>query len=117
MDIDNIKEIEYYSSLSSRKVGGIDFKYYPYTNQPDYISPLVFVHFKTISANTLINVECKAYAGNIDNVDRLNQRGMTKFSLFVKDPTNKVEPVTEAEAEVTEEVEEAKEEAAEEVTE
>lgn len=110
MDIDNIKEIEYYSSLSSTKVGGIDFKYYPYTNQPNYISPLVFVHFKSISPNTLINVECKAYAGNIDNVDRLNQRGMTKFSLFVKDPTNKVEEVTEAEeiveAEETEKAEE-----------
>lgn len=84
VDRDNIKEIEYYSSHFSNQIGGINFKYFPYINQPNYLSPLIFVHFKDVSSNTLINVVCKAYAGNIDNIDTLNQRGMVKFSLFIE---------------------------------
>jgi len=83
VDRDNIKEIEYYSLISKKQIGGIPFRYFPYKNQDNYLSPLVFVHFKNISSNTLINVECKAYAQNIDNKDRANQRGMVRFQLFV----------------------------------
>lgn len=82
-DRDNIKELEYYSSYPNNDIGGISFKYFPYRNQPNYLSPLVFVHFKNVSKNTLINVECKAYAKNIENTDRLNRRGMVKFSIFI----------------------------------
>lgn len=85
VDRDNIMDIEYYSSHFSNQVGGINFKYFPYMNQPDYLSPLIFVHFKKVSPNTLLNIVCKAYADNIDNEDRLNQRGMTKFQLYVED--------------------------------
>ena len=83
VDRDNIKEIVYYSAINSTKVGGIPFKYFPYRNQESYLSPLVFVHFKEIATNTLINIECKAYAKNIDNSDKINLRGMVKFQLFV----------------------------------
>jgi len=83
-DRDNIKELAYYSSLGNAKIGGLDFKYFPYLNQQNYLSPLVFVHFKDVSVNTLLNIECKAYADNIDNQDRLNQRGMVKFEIFIK---------------------------------
>lgn len=100
-DSDQLKEIDYYSSHSSNKVGGIDFKYFPYMNQPSFVSPLVFVHFKDVSINTLINVVCKAYAGNIDNSDRLNQRGMIKFQLYVEDLTNKVTQPETTEAQET----------------
>lgn len=82
-DRDNIKEIEYYSSYPNREIGGIPFRYFPYRNQPGYLSPLVFVYFKNVSTNVLINVECRAYAKNIDNKDRLNRRGMTKFQLYI----------------------------------
>jgi sodium/potassium-transporting ATPase subunit beta len=85
VDRDNIGEVEYYSSHFSHQIGGINFKYFPYMNQDNYISPLVFVHFKKVSMNILINVVCKAYAGNIDNADNLNQRGMVKFNIFVDD--------------------------------
>ncbi len=60
-------------------------------NQKNYLSPLVFVHFKEVSTNTLITVLCKAYAGNIDNTDNQNQRGMIKFQLYVEDLSNKVQ--------------------------
>jgi len=89
-DRDQIKKLEYYSGLSSNKLGGINFKYYPYMNQENYLSPLVFVHFKEISTNTLISIVCRAYAGNIDNADKLNQRGMVKFQLYVEDLTNQI---------------------------
>ena len=83
VDRDNIKAIDYYSPYPNKEIGGIPFKYFPFRNQPDYLSPLVFVHFKNVTKNILINVECKAYAHNIDNKDRLNRRGMTKFQLFI----------------------------------
>lgn len=83
-DRDNIQELEYFSTYPNTDVGGINFKYFPYRNQEGYLSPLVFVHFKSISYNTLINVECKAFAKNIDNIDRYNKRGMVKFQLFVE---------------------------------
>lgn len=82
-DRDNLQGIEYFSSYPNNEIGGINFKYFPYRNQPGYLSPLVFVHFKNVSLNTLVNVVCKAYAHNIDNKDRLNQRGMVRFQLFV----------------------------------
>lgn len=82
-DRDNIKEIDYYSPYPSNKIGGIPFKYFPYRNQPDYLSPLVFVHFKNVTNNMLLNVLCKAYAKNIDNKDRLNRRGMTHFQIYI----------------------------------
>ena len=82
VDRDNLHEIDYYSAYPNREIGGIPFRYFPYRNQPDYLSPLVFVHFKNITLNVLINVECKAYANNIDNKDRLNRRGMTRIQLY-----------------------------------
>jgi hypothetical protein len=79
-----MKEIEYFSPYPKNDIGGIPFKYFPYRNQPGYLSPLVFVHFKNITQNLLINVICKGYAKNIDNKDRRNQRGMVKFQLYVE---------------------------------
>lgn len=83
-DRDNVGQLDYYSSYPGTEIGGIDFKYFPYRNQPGYLQPLVFVHFKSLSVNTLINVECKAYAKNIDNTDKVNKRGMVKFQLFIR---------------------------------
>jgi sodium/potassium-transporting ATPase subunit beta len=82
-DKDNIGPIDYYSTYSGNDVGGISFRYFPFRNQDNYLSPLVFVHFKNISRNTLVNVECKGFAGNIDHNDRRNKRGLVKFQLFV----------------------------------
>lgn len=82
-DEENMGLVDYYSSYPNSEIGGINFKYFPYRNQPNYLSPLVFVHFKNVSKNVLVNVECKAYAKNIDNKDRINRRGMVKFQLFV----------------------------------
>jgi sodium/potassium-transporting ATPase subunit beta len=89
-DRDNLKNasIVYFSPINPdnhiHNIGLIPFYYYPYMNQPEYRQPLVFVHFKKIPTNVLINIVCRAYANNIDSVDKQNLRGMTKFQLFIR---------------------------------
>lgn len=89
-DQDNIKKITYYSEdhatpKTAVDEGRISNKYFPFwaNNQPSYRAPFIFAVFD-VTPNTLINIECKAYADNIDNSDRLNRRGQTKFTLFVE---------------------------------
>jgi len=86
-DVDNIKKIIYHSEgfLNQTSEGRIMNKYYPFwaKTQSSYRAPFIWVVFD-VEPNTLINVECKAYADNIDNSDRLNRRGQTRFTLFVE---------------------------------
>lgn len=84
-DKDNLKNVIYHSEnhLNNTMAGYLDAKYFPFYAQTTYRAPLVFAQFE-IPPNTLVNIECKAYAENIDNQDRMNRRGQTKFSLFVE---------------------------------
>jgi sodium/potassium-transporting ATPase subunit beta len=102
-DIDNIGEIEYYSLYPSQEIGGIPTKFYPYKKQKNYLSPLVFAHFKSVAKNVLINVECKLWAQNIDNTDRFNQRGMIRFEIFIADNSEAKREISEEEKEDSEE--------------
>lgn len=55
-------------------VGPIDFfpsrgfpsYYYPYTNLPGYLSPLVAVHFARPTVKQSINIECRTWAKNVN---------------------------------------------------
>ena len=78
-DKEHIGPIEYFPRF-------IEPKYYPFYNQRGYRSPFVMVHFKEPKFNTLIYVECKAWAKNIFH-DRINKRGLTSFELFIEKPT------------------------------
>lgn len=84
-DKDNLKNVMYHSedSLNNEKEGQLPSKYYPFWGrlQSSYRPPFIWATFD-VTPNTLVNIECKAYANNIDNSDRLNRRGQTKFSLF-----------------------------------
>ena len=84
-DRDNLKNVVYHSadSVNNDKEGLLDRKYFPYYGQKTYRAPFVWIQFD-IPSNTLVNIECKAFADNIDNSDRLNRRGQTKFSLFIQ---------------------------------
>jgi sodium/potassium-transporting ATPase subunit beta len=84
VDKDNLRAVDFYSvgDKESFKTGVLERKYFPYFNQKNYRAPFVFARFD-IPPNTLVNIECKAYAPNIDNADRLNRRGQTKLSLYV----------------------------------
>lgn len=83
VDRDNIKKATYYSEGHLGDVEGkLNKKYFPFFAQKGYRAPFVFAQFD-VTPNVLVNIECRAYAANIENDDRLNKRGMTKFSLFV----------------------------------
>jgi sodium/potassium-transporting ATPase subunit beta len=82
-DKDNIGSIDYYSTLKDKSVGGLSFKYYPYRNQEDYLSPLVFLHFKSLPNNVAVNVLCRAYAANIQIGNKNDGKGIGFFTLFL----------------------------------
>ncbi|XP_055639513.1 sodium/potassium-transporting ATPase subunit beta-2-like [Toxorhynchites rutilus septentrionalis] len=44
---------------------GLPSYYYPYTNKPGYLSPLVAVHFARPTVKENINVECRVWAKNV----------------------------------------------------
>ncbi|KAG8178601.1 hypothetical protein JTE90_019707 [Oedothorax gibbosus] len=75
-DKDNIGEVEY------RPSQGIPFMYFPFTNQPGYLSPFVFVQFSNIAKGVLVNVECRAWAKNI-GFDRGDRLGSVHLELLV----------------------------------
>ncbi|GFG39926.1 hypothetical protein Cfor_08983 [Coptotermes formosanus] len=56
--------------------------YFPFLGVKNYVSPLVAVHFKNISRNVLVKVECKAWARNIKH-DRRDRIGLTQFQLLI----------------------------------
>lgn len=76
-DKEHLGPVEYYPN------GGIETKHYPFLNQPGYQSPYVMVHFKGPKKNTLIYIECKAWASNVQH-DRYNRKGIITFELFIE---------------------------------
>jgi len=85
VDQDNLKNVKYHSenNIGNSDAGYLDAKYFPFYSQPNYKAPFVFVEFD-MEMNTLVNVRCIAHAANIDNEDRMNLRGMTKFGIYVR---------------------------------
>ncbi|XP_054715690.1 sodium/potassium-transporting ATPase subunit beta-like [Uloborus diversus] len=75
-DKDNIGEVTYFPQQ------GIPSEYFPFTNQHGYQSPFVFAHFGNITRGVLVNVECRAWAKNI-NFDRGDRLGSVHFELLV----------------------------------
>lgn len=75
-DKENIGPIDYYPHP------GFPYYYFPYTNVPGYLSPLVAVRFKKPLAGVLINIECKIWAKNVKN-DRANRYGSVHFELMM----------------------------------
>ncbi|XP_026680191.1 sodium/potassium-transporting ATPase subunit beta-2-like [Diaphorina citri] len=58
--------------------------YYPYENKEGYLSPVLAVHFKNPKPNTLINVDCRAWAKNIIYKKSLvNREGSVHFEIMV----------------------------------
>ncbi|RWS23214.1 sodium/potassium-transporting ATPase subunit beta-like protein [Leptotrombidium deliense] len=75
-DAENIGNVTYYPK------SGISFKYFPFRNKPGYVSPFVWVQFSGTTPGLLINVECKAWAGNIKH-DRMDREGSVHFELLI----------------------------------
>ena len=77
-------EIDYYSEFPSRKIGGVKINHYPYRNQANYLSPLVFAHFRGVTKDTLVKVRCRLWAKNMGEKDEYNLKGMTEFDFYVQ---------------------------------
>ncbi|XP_012255708.2 sodium/potassium-transporting ATPase subunit beta-2-like [Athalia rosae] len=78
-DREVIGDIEYFP-----KNGRLPGYYYPYTNIPGYLSPLVAVHFPKAAKNIIINVECRAWAKNIRyNGVSLTREGSVHFAFMI----------------------------------
>lgn len=75
-DVENMGAIQY---IPRRGFPGF---YFPFTNTPGYLSPLVAVFFERPKYGVLINIECKAWAHNIVH-DRFDRRGSVHFELMV----------------------------------
>ncbi|KAJ9597828.1 hypothetical protein L9F63_011323 [Diploptera punctata] len=75
-DKENIGEIEYFPRR------GFPGYYYPFERVDNYLSPLIALHFKSITKGVLVNVECRAWAKNIEH-DRRERIGMVHFELLV----------------------------------
>ncbi|KYQ53878.1 Sodium/potassium-transporting ATPase subunit beta-2 [Trachymyrmex zeteki] len=78
-DRENIGEINYYPDGH-----GFPGFYYPYENIPGYLSPVVAVHFVRPTRNQIINIECRAWAKNIEYSSiRSEKKGAVHFELMV----------------------------------
>eukprot|EP00092_Neocalanus_flemingeri_P009590 GFUD01010321.1.p1 GENE.GFUD01010321.1~~GFUD01010321.1.p1 ORF type:complete len:330 (+),score=73.14 GFUD01010321.1:154-1143(+) len=62
--------------------GSFSDKYFPYTNQDSYQSPIVAVKFKGTTAGQFVHVECRAWAKNI-GYDKRDRKGIAHFELMV----------------------------------
>ncbi|XP_066597906.1 sodium/potassium-transporting ATPase subunit beta-2-like [Prorops nasuta] len=80
-DKEAIGELEYYP-----KYHGFPGYYYPYRNTPGYLSPVVAVRFLRPARNRIINVECRAWAKNVQYSSvKSEKKGATHFELMVDD--------------------------------
>lgn len=78
VDHETIGPIDYYPKR------GFPAFYYPYTNTPGYLSPLVAVHFRRPQKSIMINIECRAWAKNIKVQKYLfNREGSVHFEMLV----------------------------------
>lgn len=78
LDKENMGEIKF---IPSR---GFPAYYYPYRNQPGYLSPLIAVQFLNLTINQMVNVECRAWAKNIIYSGSIRDRmGSVTFQLFL----------------------------------
>ncbi|KAG1686100.1 Sodium/potassium-transporting ATPase subunit beta-2 [Nymphon striatum] len=75
-DKENIGQMNYFPSA------GLPNNFYPFNNQEKYEVPFVFVHFTNPTKGVLINIECRAWAKNIQ-VNRAERLGGVHFELLI----------------------------------
>ncbi|XP_011502877.1 PREDICTED: sodium/potassium-transporting ATPase subunit beta-2-like [Ceratosolen solmsi marchali] len=80
-DKEAIGELEYYP-----KFRGFPGYYYPYLNLPEYLSPVIAVHFKRPQRNKVISIECRAWSKNIIyKHDKGIQSGSVHLEILIDD--------------------------------
>jgi len=77
VDREHVKGFAYYPNQGFPKY------YYPYTNAEGYLSPLVAVQIQNPTVNVAINIECRAWAKNINyRGGNLQREGSVHFELM-----------------------------------
>ncbi|KAL9927317.1 nervana 1 isoform 2-T2 [Glossina fuscipes fuscipes] len=77
-DRESLGDIKYFPGQ------GFPAFYYPYINQPGYLSPLIAVQFEKLPVSHMVNVECRAWAKNIIYSGSARDRmGSVTFQLFI----------------------------------
>nr|CAD7462944.1 unnamed protein product [Timema tahoe] len=75
-DKENLGGIKYYPTR------GFPGYFYPYENSEGYLSPIIAINFERPTTGILINIECRAWARNIQH-DRHERVGMVHFELMI----------------------------------
>ncbi|XP_076314836.1 sodium/potassium-transporting ATPase subunit beta-like [Tachypleus tridentatus] len=60
---------------------GFPVNFFPYTDQPDFMPPLVSVHFSSPRIGIAINVGCKLWAKNVNHAEDAVPNGTVRFTL------------------------------------
>jgi len=78
---ENPADQEYIGPIKYMPHQGFNAYYFPYRKTDGYLSPIVAVEFKAPQPYVLINVECRAWAKNIEH-SRGNRLGLVHFELL-----------------------------------
>jgi len=81
-DGENDPDVENLGPVTYTPFRGFPGYFYPYRNQRGYLSPIVMVQLKNPEPGVLMNIECTAWARNIQH-NRMNRRGLVHFELIM----------------------------------
>ena len=72
---------EYIGQLVYTPHQGFNAYYFPYREVDGYVSPILTVEFSSAQPHVLINVECRAWAKNIEH-SLSDHLGLVRFELL-----------------------------------
>ncbi|XP_063244572.1 sodium/potassium-transporting ATPase subunit beta-2 isoform X1 [Bacillus rossius redtenbacheri] len=79
---ENPADVEYLGRIEYIPHRGFPGYFYPYENSVGYLSPILAIHLVRPRTGILINIECRAWARNIQH-DRHERVGMVHFELMI----------------------------------
>jgi len=75
---------EYAGLIKVYKLHGFPGYYYPYWNQQNYLSPMVWLQFRSLTPGVLVSVQCKLWARNIRHDPSSPTKGGVQFEILMK---------------------------------